>query len=100
MSELQNRIVQRLAAAHSASPLQPYDRHKQLIIAAVRLYYSAGGDAKALRDVVENVGPAPEADAPVAVANLMVEIAAVSQACDLDMVQAAYNWIDGSRQSS
>lgn len=31
---------------------------------------------------------------PDAVARMIVETAAVSHASDLDMVQAAYNWID------
>lgn len=95
MSELQNRIIQQLQTREGKQPsASPYSRHQQLLRAAFEVYFAVGGDIKELDKYVHDDQPPNRISTPEAIANLVVEIAAVSHASDLDMVQAAYNWID------
>ncbi len=95
MSELQNRIIQQLASREGdqRSP-QRYNRHKHLLRAAIELYYTSGGSAQELTEFMQSHTQRKTITIPEAVATMIVETAAVSHASDLDMVQAAYNWID------
>jgi hypothetical protein len=97
MSELQNRIVERLAALDLLRQvdLTP-DKREKLMTAAIDLFYAAGGDADELKKIVLRVNDHKRSDVADAVAQMVVATAAVSYACDLDLVQAAYNWIDNT----
>lgn len=95
MSELQNRIIQQLASREGAQPSpRRYNRHNHLLRAAIELYYTSGGSAEELNDFIQSHTQRKTNNIPEAVARMIVETAAVSHASDLDMVQAAYNWID------
>lgn len=97
MSELQNRIVERLAAL---DPLRQValtpDKRERLMTAAIGLFYAAGGDADELKKIVLKADDRNRLDVADAVAQMVVATAAVSCASDLDLVQAAYNWIDNT----
>ncbi len=97
MSELQNRIVERLAALDLLRQvdLTP-DKREKLLVAAIGLFYAAGGDGDELRQVVMKADDHKRSDVADAVAQMVVATAAVSYASDLDLVQAAYNWIDNT----
>lgn len=95
MSELQNRIIHQLASREGEQQLpQRYSRHRRLLHAAIELYYASGGSAQELNEFMQSHTQCTTVTVPEAVARMMVETAAVSHASDLDMVQAAYNWID------
>ena len=97
MSELQNRIVQRLGAL---DPLRQVaitpDKRERLMTAAIGLFYAAGGDADDLKEIVLKADDRNRRDVADAVAQMVVATAAVSYASDLDLVQGAYNWIDNT----
>ncbi len=95
MSELQNRIVERLIALDLLRQvdLTP-DKREKLMAAAIDLFYAAGGDAVELKEIVRKANDHKHSDVADAVAQVVVATAAVSYASDLDLVQAAYNWID------
>lgn len=97
MSELQNRIVERLGAL---DPLRQValtpDKRERLMAAAISLFYAAGGNADELREIILKADDRQRRDVADAVAQMIVATAAVSHACDLDLVQAAYNWIDNT----
>lgn len=96
MSELQNRIIRRLQNQATDRGNQVfYNRKQQLLIAALNLFYAAGGSAREIQEVIEFCQPGDIGIAE-AVAEMMVETAALSHSSDLDMIQAAYNWIDQS----
>lgn len=97
MSELQNRIVERLAALDllRQADLTP-DTREKLITAAIDLFYAAGGDADELKKITLKADDRKGCDVADAVAQMVVATAAVSYASDLDLVQAAYNWIDNT----
>lgn len=97
MSELQNRIVERLAALDLLRQvdLTP-DKREKLITAAIGLFYAAGGDSDELNEIVLKANDHERSDVADAVAQMVVATAAVSYASDLDLVQAAYNWIDNT----
>lgn len=97
MSELQNRIVERLAALDLLRQvdLTP-DKRERLMTAAIDLFYAAGGDADELKEFVLGADDRNRRDVADAVAQMVVATAAVSHASDLDLVQAAYNWIDNT----
>lgn len=97
MSELQNRIVERLAALDLLRQvdLTP-DKRGKLMTAAIDLFYAAGGDGDELREIVLKANEHKRSNVADAVAQLVVATAAVSYASDLDLVQAAYNWIDST----
>lgn len=97
MSELQNRIVERLAALDLLQQvgLSP-DKREKLMTAAIGLFYAAGGDGDELRQIVLKADDHKRSDVADAVAQMVVTTAAVSCASDLDLVQAAYNWIDNT----
>jgi len=100
MSELQNRMIKQLKKdgwrLHAGAS---YDRQELLMKAALALYFAAGGKADAL---ALPVAAATSSSAPIdtCIARLLAEVAAVSRAHDLDMMQAAYNWLDGASISS
>jgi hypothetical protein len=100
MSELQNRMIKQLKKdgwrLHGNAS---YDRHERLIKAALALYFTAGGRADVL---VSTVAAATSSSAPIdtCIARLLAEVAAVSRAHDLDMVQAAHNWLDSASSST
>lgn len=94
MSELQNRIIQRVSQTGVAvGSGVPYARHASFLAAAFELFRAAGGHPEDALQVLNSHEPA-QFDVASAVAHLLVETAIVSQVSDLDMVQAAYNWID------
>ena len=97
MSELQNRIVERLGAL---DPLRQValtpDKRERLMTAAIGLFYAAGGDSDELREIVLKANEHKRSNVADAVAQVVVATAAVSYASDLDLVQAAYNWIDNT----
>ncbi|MBB3965919.1 hypothetical protein [Rhizobium metallidurans] len=97
MSELQNRIVERLGAL---DPLREValtpDKRERLMTAAIGLFYAAGGDADDLKEIVLKADDRNRRDVADAAAQMVVATAAVSYASDLDLVQAAYNWIDNT----
>ncbi len=97
MSELQNRIVERLAAL---DPLRQVDltpdKREKFITAAIDLFYAVGGDAEELKKIILQADDRKGRDVADAVAQMVVATAAVSYASDLDLVQAAYNWIDNT----
>ncbi len=95
MSELQNRIIQRLNS--DGTYLQGdhvYSRQEQYLRTALALYFSMGGTVEKLNQTLPTVKREPYEDIGDRIADVVVEIAAVSHARDLDMVQAAFNWID------
>lgn len=95
MSELQNRIIQQLVSREGKKHLlQHYNRHNHLLRAAIELYYASGGSAEDLHKLIQAHTPRKTTDISEAIARMVVETAAVSHASDLDVVQAAYNWID------
>lgn len=99
MSELQNRIIERLAAEGDDHLVkQEYGRHRAFLDAALLVYLSIGGSLGELKSLVGDISCAREINIGQAVANLMVETSAISHAHDIDMVQAAYNWIDNQRK--
>lgn len=87
MSELQNRIVERLGAL---DPLREValtpDKRERLITAAIGLFYAAGGDADDLKEIVLKADDRNRRDVADAVAQVVVATAAVSYASDLDLV--------------
>ncbi|WP_298326120.1 hypothetical protein [Asticcacaulis sp.] len=94
MSELQNKILERLSAQGINLDLNSgYLRHKWLLAAALDLHCAAGGRLEDALELVQNYD-SPPLDVATAVGNIIVETAVVSRAADLDMIQAAYNWID------
>ncbi|MDH0117574.1 MULTISPECIES: hypothetical protein [Rhizobium/Agrobacterium group] len=97
MSELQNRIVERLGAL---DPLRQValtpDKRERLMTAAIGLFYAAGGDADDLKEIVLKADDRNRRDVADAVAQMVVATAAVSYASNLALVQAAYNWIDNT----
>ncbi len=97
MSELQNRIVERLAALDLLQQvdLTP-DKREKLMTAAIGLFHAAGGDGDELREIVLKANDHKRSNVAEAVAQMVVATAAVSHASDLDLVQAAYNWIDNT----
>jgi hypothetical protein len=97
MSELQNRIVERLAALDLLRQvdLTP-DKRERLMTASISLFYAAGGDADELKEILLKTDDRQRRDVADAVAQMVVATAAVSYASDLDLVQAAYNWIDNT----
>lgn len=97
MSELQNRIVERLAALDLLRQvdLTP-DKREKLLAAAIDLFYAAGGNADELTEIVLKTNDHKRSEVADAVAQMVVATAAVSYASDLDLVQAAYNWIDNT----
>lgn len=95
MSELQNRIVERLAAlGRSQQTNLSSERRDMLMRAAISLFYAADGTADGLKEIVLHADDRKRRDIADAVAQIVVATAAVSHASDLDLVQAAYNWID------
>jgi hypothetical protein len=97
MSELQNRIVERLGALNPLRQvaLTP-DKRERVMTAAIGLFYAAGGDSDELREIVLKANEHKRSNVADAVAQVVVATAAVSYASDLDLVQAAYNWIDNT----
>jgi hypothetical protein len=97
MSELQNRIVERLGAL---DPLRQValtpEKRERLMTAAIDLFYAAGGDADELKEVILKANNRNHRDVADTVAQMVVATAAVSYASDLDLIQAAYNWIDNT----
>lgn len=87
MSELQNRIVERLGAL---DPLREValtpDKRERLMTAAIGLFYAAGGDADDLKEIVLKADDRNRRDVADAVAQMVVATAAVSYASDLDLV--------------
>lgn len=101
MSELQNRIVNRLAAlGHSRQMSLSSDKREMLLTSAISLFYAAGGTADELNEIVLRADGRERLSVADAVAQMVVATAAVSHASDLDLVQAAYNWIDNTPVSS
>lgn len=97
MSELQNRIVERLAALDLLRQVDlTADKREKLMTAAIDLFYAAGGDADELKKIVLRADDRKGRDVADAVAQMVVATAAISYASDLDLVQAAYNWIDNT----
>jgi hypothetical protein len=101
MSELQNRIVERLASVDrlQQAGLSSEQRQK-LMTAAIGLFFASGGNADELKDIVLKATDHKCSDLANAVARMVVATAAVSYASDLDMVQAAHNWINNPLVSS
>lgn len=96
MSELQNRIIRQLQTRSKDREAHVlYDRKQQLLIAALNLFHAAGGSVTEIQEVAKCYQPIYN-DVAEAVAAMMVETAALSHASDLDMIQAAYNWIDNT----
>jgi hypothetical protein len=97
MSELQNRIVERLVALDRLRQvdLTP-DKREKLMTAAIGLFHATGGDGDELREIVLKANEHNRGNVADAVAQMVVATAAVSYASDLDLVQAAYNWIDST----
>lgn len=95
MSELQNRIIQRLIGdGEYANGDHAYSRQEQYLKAALSLYFSIGGSVDELERAVAGGLGREDRDIGDVVADILVETAAVSYSRDLDMVQAAFNWID------
>ncbi len=72
------------------------DKRKKLVTAAIGLYYASGGRAEELKEIILKANNHHRSNAADAVAQMVVATAAVSCASDLDLVQAAYNWIDNT----
>lgn len=97
MSELQNRIVERLEALDLLQQVDlTADKREKLMTAAIGLFHAAGGDDDELREIVLKANDHKRSNVAEAVAQMVVATAAVSYASDLDLVQAAYNWIDNT----
>lgn len=100
MSELQNRIVERLTALdRSQEAGLASDTREKLMTAAIGLFYASGGGADELQHICLKAVDHKTSDVADAVAQMVVATAAVSHESDLDLVQAAYNWIDNPRLS-
>ncbi len=95
MSELQNRIVKRLTTL-GCSRQRGLSSHKReaLLTAAIDLFYAAGGESDELKEIILSADDRARLNVADAVAGMVVATAAVSHDSDLDLVQAAYNWID------
>jgi hypothetical protein len=95
MSELQNRIVERLAELNGSPHLDPsYELRERLLKAAIGLFRASGGDMKEVTEIAVKAYDSKPLKVADAVAQMVVATAAVSHASDLDLVQAAYNWIN------
>ncbi|WP_075292909.1 hypothetical protein [Pararhizobium arenae] len=97
MSELQNRIIERLATPDGLQRASGSDdKREMLVTAALHLFFAFGGNADELRKVVSSANKKKSTSVADAVAEVVVATAAISSAADLDMVQAAFNWIDSA----
>ena len=96
MSELLNRIVERLAALDGSKQAGGVtsEQRERIVAAAISLFYATGGDVDELKKIVARADSRKSVAVADAIAQIVVAAAAVSCASDLDMVQAAYNWID------
>lgn len=76
------------------------EKRDMVMRAAISLFHAAGGTADDLKGIVLQADDRKRRDIADAVAQMVVATAAVSHASDLDLVQAAYNWIDKRRSRS
>lgn len=92
MSEYQNRAVR---IQRELFPLEAHEMKRQMLKAALQLFSSLGGsheDAVALAQSI----PSPEHQVGSEVGLLMFELARISHANDIDVMQAAYNVLDAA----
>lgn len=95
MSEIQNKAVALLVQNEGdLFSRPPYSRGMLFLERALELYFALGGDETTAANLVQQGGSIPSTRVEAAVANVMIEVAAVSYLNDIDMIQAAYNRLD------
>lgn len=95
MSEIQNKAVALLTQNEGDLFSQPpHARGALFLRRALELYFALGGDETTATDLIEEGLQTPRLRVEAAVANVMMEVAAVSHLNDIDMIQAAYNRLD------
>jgi hypothetical protein len=99
MSELQNKAVRLLASrVGDESVLALDDRRDAFLYRALGLYYAAGGTPDAILPVIDKVYSKPKQRVDVAVADVLYKLAGIGHACDIDIIQAAYNKLDDAKE--
>lgn len=102
MSEIQNRAVRLLMLQQGSANIRIAEQRLRVLTAALALYRASGGSEQAARDLCSDVfSKAPVVEMANGMGDIMLSLAALSRACDLDMMQAAYNSLDrGMRELS
>lgn len=92
MSEYQNRAVR---IQRESFPLEAHEMKRQMLSAALQLFNSLGGSQE---DAVALVRSLPSLRNHVGheVGVVMFELARISHANDIDIMQAAYNVLDAA----
>lgn len=95
MSQIQNKAVALLKRTEIDFHLQtPENRRVPFLEHALELYFAIGGDRDIAVSLLDVARFKPTLNIDAAVANVMIELAAVSDISDIDMMQATYNRFD------
>lgn len=95
MSAIQNKAVALVKQNEIDFDLQLLpERRLPFLRQVLELYFTMGGDPALVANLVNEVRFSPRVKMDDAVAGVMIELAAVSHLCDIDMVQATYNRLD------
>lgn len=88
MSELQNKAVQAVIEKEKYRSNHAQERNEALLSASLELFIAIGGKKQAAVALLDGIDAARRFSVAEAVANIVLEIAVISQLSDLDMVQA------------
>lgn len=101
MSEYQNRAVEwLLAGSEAAEVMDRTMRRKRFLEEALGLYQAMGGSAEEARGQVARLFAKPAGEVVADIGDVMIELAGISFAYDVDMMQAAYNTLDFNWKNS
>lgn len=99
MSEYQNKAVRLLASiVGDESLLDLNDRRDAFLYRALELYFAADGAEDAIQPIVEKVYSKNKPRVDKAVGDVLYKLAGIGHATDIDIIQAAYNKLDETKQ--
>ncbi len=95
MSEYQNRAVELMRIRVGDKAIADMeDRRGGFLQKAIALYRALGGAVEEVDAAAEKAFSEGEVKIDVAVGDVMYKLAGIGHACDIDIIQAAYNKLD------
>lgn len=95
MSEYQNKAVELMRVRLGEKAITDISCRRTLFLRnAIILYRALGGTVEGIDDATESAFSEATVKVDVAIGDVMYKLASIGYACDIDIIQAAYNKLD------